>query len=290
MIQSNLKDFAAIILTHGRPDKVITYKTLREHGYTGKIFLLIDDLDPAIDKYKAKFGPEVIVFDKMKVKSEIDCGNNFNEHRAILFARNAAFSAAEQAGVEYFIQLDDDYTGFEYRFNDTLDYVPYKKLTNLDEVLGSMLDFYKNSNITALCMAQGGDFIGGSQSTMAEKVKIKRKGMNSFICSTKRPFKFFGLINEDVNTYTKLGSLGHLFFSTNQVLLTQVRTQSSSGGMTELYLDSGTYIKSFYSVMYQPSSVKISSMNTSNSRIHHTIKWKNTVPMILREEIKHGPT
>ncbi|MCK2620993.1 hypothetical protein MZE52_22450, partial [Escherichia coli] len=38
-------DFCAFILTHGRPDKVLTYRTLRRAGYTGKIFIVVDDED-----------------------------------------------------------------------------------------------------------------------------------------------------------------------------------------------------------------------------------------------------
>ena len=40
-------------------------------------------------------------------------------------------------------------------------------------------------------MGQGGDFIGGHQSGLWKK-KLKRKAMNSFICSVNRPFKFIG--------------------------------------------------------------------------------------------------
>lgn len=56
------------------------------------------------------------------------------------------------------------------------------------------------------------------------------------------PFKFFGKINEDVNTYTLLGSRGNLFFQIPHVSLNQVTTQQSNGGMTDIYLDSGTYV------------------------------------------------
>jgi hypothetical protein len=112
--------------------------------------------------------------------------------------------------------------------------------------------------------------------------------MNSFFCSTDKPFKFFSRLNEDVNTYITLGNRGHLFFTINQVMLSQVQTQGSSGGMTEAYLDYGTYVKSFYSVMYMPSSVKVKMMNTTHKRLHHSVTWKHTTPCILREEIKRS--
>ena len=108
--------------------------------------------------------------------------------------------------------------------------------------------------------------------------------MNSFICSTDRPFKFIGAMNEDVNTYTTLGSRGELFFTYTSVQLNQAATQSQKGGITDMYLKYGTYTKSFTTVMMMPSSVKVTMMSTSNPRLHHKIKWNNTVPKILSEE------
>ena len=59
------KDFVAFILTHGRPDNVKTYKTLKKYGYTGKIYLIVDNEDKTIDKYIQNFGVEnVKIFDK----------------------------------------------------------------------------------------------------------------------------------------------------------------------------------------------------------------------------------
>ena len=40
-----MNNFAVFILTHGRPDNVITIKTLRQSGYTGKVYFIIDNED-----------------------------------------------------------------------------------------------------------------------------------------------------------------------------------------------------------------------------------------------------
>ena len=53
-------DFCAFILTHGRPDKVLTYRTLRRAGYTGKIFIVVDDEDKTRNQYMAEFGEQVL--------------------------------------------------------------------------------------------------------------------------------------------------------------------------------------------------------------------------------------
>jgi len=281
-----INDFAVFILTNNRPDKVYTYSTLRRCGYTGKIFLILDNQDKSIDQYRNNFKEdEIIIFNKDQIAKTFDQGDNFNDKRAIIYARNASFEIAENLKIKYFLQLDDDYQKFDWRFNSRKEYSAHVT-RSLDDIFKSIINFYIScENITSIAIAQGGDFIGGNTNN-DQVILLKRKAMNSFFCCIDRKFNFVGRINEDVNTYTNKGSQGLLFFTINQVSLTQKQTQTNSGGMTELYLDSGTYLKSFYSVMYQPSSVKITIMNTTNSRLHHKISWKNTVPLVIKEEIK----
>lgn len=38
-------DFGVFIITHGRANEQITLKTLKKCGYSGKVFLVIDDED-----------------------------------------------------------------------------------------------------------------------------------------------------------------------------------------------------------------------------------------------------
>ena len=279
------KDFAVFILTHGRPDNVITYHTLKTSGYTGKIYIVIDNEDKLADKYYENFGDKVIMFDKKAIAETFDEADNFEDRRAIVYARNACFKIAEELGITYFMQMDDDYGSFHFRIYKSNKDTP-KRIKKIDKVLDVMLEFYKTIPAKSIAMAQGGDFIGGAGSGTAKKKQLKRKCMNSFICSTERPFKFNGRINEDVNTYTHKASIGDLFFTIPTLSLEQKTTQSSTGGMTDIYLDKGTYIKSFYSVIFQPSSVKVALMGDKNMRLHHRVSWKHTTPVILEEKYK----
>lgn len=271
------KDFAVFILTHGRPDNIKTLSTLKKCGYTGKIYFIVDNEDKCIDKYIQNFGHEnVKIFDKKFYADNIDEGNNFDNRKVIIHARNACFDIAKDLGIKYFIQLDDDYYYFGYRYESGA-----KIIKNLDNVFDIVLNFYKSVNINSIAFSQGGDHIGGFSG-----IKLKRKCMNSFICCTDREFQFVGSINEDVNTYTSLGSRGNIFFTFTNLQLDQKDTQSNNGGMTDEYALTGTYVKSFHSVLMQPSSVKVSMMNSNNPRLHHSIKWVNTVPMIINENFK----
>lgn len=270
-------NFAVFILTHGRPDNVKTYTTLKKCGYTGPIYFIVDNEDKHINNYQKNYGIDnVKIFDKKLMADEIDEGNNFDNRKVIIHARNASFKIAKEIGVKYFVQMDDDYYYFGYRYETGA-----KIIKNLDNVFNIMLDFYKSVDIKSIAFSQGGDHIGGFSG-----IKLKRKCMNSFFCSTDRPFQFIGSINEDVNTYTTLGSRGDVFFTFTNIQLDQKDTQSNNGGMTDEYALTGTYVKSFHSVMMQPSSVKASMMNSNNKRIHHSIKWINTTPMILSNQYK----
>lgn len=281
------RDFCAFILTHGRPDKVVTYVSLRKMGYTGKVFFVVDDEDQTRDRYIENFGADnVITFSKEEIAQTFDECDNFSDRRSIVYARNACFQIAEDLGYRFFIQLDDDYHDFRYRFDDALEYV-FDRIHSLDKVFTALLTYFKETpQLACLAIGQGGDFIGGDQSWIVNRVRTRRKAMNSLICSTDRPFKFTGRINEDVNAYTHLGSQGKLFLTVLNVSLSQLQTQSNAGGMTDIYKASGTYVKSFYTIMHCPSSVFIKEMAGEHGRIHHEVKWRYAVPCILNEEHK----
>lgn len=280
-------DFAVFILTHGRPDRVDTYKTLIKCGYTGRLYFVIDNEDKTADKYYENFGDKVIVFDKAAIAETFDEGDNFQDRRAVIYARNACFGIAKKLGLKYFIELDDDYVDFRYKMDGRFNSIDRAEIKSIDHVFVSMLEYYKKTPAKSISMAQGGDFIGGIQNDIDKSINRRRKCMNTFICSVDNPFHFVGRINEDVNTYTWYQGLGNLFLTFPLVAIQQRQTQKNGGGMTDLYIDSGTYVKSFYTVMYAPSCVHIAKMlSHHDERLHHKINWDNAVPCILSEDIR----
>ena len=282
-----IDDFVVFVLTHGRADNVKTAATLERCKYKGPVVYVVDDEDAQLPRYIENFGAEnVEIFNKDEIAKRFDRGDNFGKKGAIIYARNVCFEIARKRGYKYFIELDDDYTSFSFRFNDKLDFVA-SSIKDLEKTWSIMLEYFKNTpGITTIAMAQGGDFVGGGSGTLGKCIP-KRKAMNSFICSVERQFDFVGTINEDVNTYTSEGRRGKIFLTVPLVALNQVTTQKNKGGMTELYLDSGTYIKSFYSVIYTPSAVKVAVMGgNTEKRLHHSVAWNNCVPKILPRTFK----
>lgn len=275
------KKFAAFILTHGRPDAVYTYESLRNAGYTGDIFLIIDNEDSTADGYRKRFGKDnVIMFDKAAIAQTFDTADTQEDRRSIVYARNASFDIAKQLGLDYFIQLDDDYKSWSHRWvigNDC----KTAAIRSMNEVFTAMIKFLDDTGAATVAMSQGGDHLGGTY--LKRRKMLLRKAMNTFVCRTDRPVKFVGRMNEDVNTYVTNSIRGDLFFTILALDVTQTQTQQTSGGMTELYLDTGTYMKSFYTVMMAPSCVRIEPMKTTKPRLHHNIRWDRCAPKIISD-------
>ncbi len=282
-------DFAAFVLSHGRADRVITVDALRRAGYTGRLYVVVDDEDPALDEYRTRYGDAVLTFSKPDVAETFDVGDLEPNRQTVAYARNACWDLARSVGVRYFAELDDDYKDFLYRVVGRTDGgLPRLRgwaIRNLDGVLEAMVRFVEETPTTTIAMSQGGDWMGGTEGAMAA-IRLKRKAMNSFVCDVDRPFDFVGRLNEDVNTYLALGRTGRLFFTVSTVQLNQLATQSNEGGMTDAYLDAGTYVKSFFSVLYAPSCVQIRSMGRTDRRLHHRIDWDAAVPKIVSAKLR----
>lgn len=280
-------NFAVFILTHGRPDKCITYSTLRKYGYTGKVYFLLDNEDETIKQYKKNFGKEnILIFNKKEVANRTDRGDNFEKLNTVLFARNEQFNIAKKIGIKYFLVLDDDYKEFRYKMNNEYKYIPGNnpKIKSLDKIFNLLLRYYKSiPQLLCLSIAQGGDFFGG---VMNESNGLRRKCMNFYICDVDKPFIFYGRMNDDVNTYMTNGMRGGLFITFPYLSLEQGTTQKTKGGLTDMYLSYGTYIKSFYTVLFCPSFSKVTLMQSKHPRLHHSISWDNAVPVIISDEYK----
>lgn len=280
-------NFCIFIISHGRPNNLYTLKTLQKMGCTIDTYIVIDNHDDCVDDYIKKYKKMVYIFDKDKYATLVDQYDNFNNLRTTTHARNACFDLAIELGYKYFLVLDDDYTNFRFRINSKLEHS--KKgpsiTNNLNQIFYDTLSYYINSNFTSICFAQGGDFLG-LEANFYRKDGPKRKAMNSFFCSVDRRFWFISRLNEDVNTYMSLGHQGNVFMTIPFVQLEQKATQKTKGGMTEAYIDNGTYVKSFYTILCRPDCTKISLM--VGGRVHHLINWDYATPCIINEKYKNN--
>lgn len=274
------KDFAIFILSHGRANTISTYKALRDGGYTGRTYVVIDNEDDQEDLYRQKFGDDIIQFDKRDYLEKTDLGDLDTDRRIGVFARNFIQDEAKRLGYKFHLQLDDDVHGFTYRFAQGK-VLRALHCSHLDEVFSGMVEYMKETPITSLSFALSAYNMGGVDGSIKEG--MTRKTMTTFLMRADDVQYFHMRMNDDITTSLINGMRGKLYYSYLPIEVEVDKTQVKAGGMTDIYQKSGTYRKSFYSVMCCPSCVKVSAMGITDYRIHHTISWNNAVPKLLSE-------
>lgn len=283
------EDFAVFIISHGRPDIVYTYDALQEQHYTGPTYIVIDNEDETAESYYQRYGGQVLMFDKETAIARTDSALPPSYRRASTFARNAIFSVAQQVGARWFLLLDDDYHGFYWEANGSgLPLISERRVKDLDYVFAVYLDFYRSvPNLMALAMGQSGEFLGGIADGL-KGYRTKRKAMNVFFLSTERPFPWLGLLNEDTTTAAHLGHMGYLFITAYPVIIKSGRTQQSRGGLDDIYRRLGTYTKSFFTLLWEPSFARVVPLYGGEAypRIHHRVYWRYGVPLIVPESLR----
>lgn len=279
-----------IVISYNRPDRLPTINRLATMNYTGPVALLIADDDPQRDLYHELHGDKVVEFNKAATAAipEFDNGDNFGSYNTAVYPRNACHPIASELGYRWYLILDDDYSWMEWRYDPHDRTYNYRRLFKLEGVIEALRDFQEATGIY-IAISQGGEWLGGSNSGFGQAITVKRKMMNWFMYdTTQEPYYQPGNINEDVNKYTEDQRRGDVTcMTTNMVSLSQWNSQKNEGGMQDAYLDYGTYVKSFYTVMRCPSAVIVKPLGSNTKpRLHHSVDWDAVAPKIVGEHHK----
>lgn len=251
-------DFAVFILTHGRAKEQKTLKTLLNTGYTGKYYLVVDNLDKQQEEYSRIYGEHVIVFDKLNAYEITDTFHNEKILKAVVFPRNMIFEMARQRGIQYFAMCDDDISRIEYKNENDGKMRTTKVTKNINRILEAYVHFSETSKLTVLGFCESGVFIGGVN-------QIVKNGYTPsigkfMIFRTQDEVKYRGLYYEDNIASLDIPLQGRISLSPTMISITsQVDVKKSArGGMHETYDKTAEcYVCSFMVLMAHPSGVKI---------------------------------
>lgn len=279
------EDFAAIIISHGRPD-CKTIEVLKKYGYTGRYYIVVDDEDEALSEYKKNYGEHVHVFKKM---DNFDLCDNFDGPKGVAtYARNECWNVAEKNKVKYFIMFDDDLEsmGFRYIKDDKLKGMT---MSNIDRVFEAYCEVMDNTNITCTGFGNVIDYIGGIAGFESRRNK-KRGIVNAFFLRTSDRFDFCGRYSEDTITPVTESIRGKIFlgfidvYQVFDVWMPSRKNKLDIGGCQEAYKNNNSYVLRFYAVMYQPSCVCIRS--SKDNGWDNGIATNNAYPKIISERWK----
>lgn len=279
---NDLNNVPIFILTYGRAEKQLTLKTLKKYSITDNVHLVVSDDDPQLNLYKAKYSNLLKIFNREDVQD--DMMDNLEQKSGVISARNYCFELAKRLNSKYFIMLDDDYTAFSFRYVKD-GKLREKAVTNLKTLFNLSLNFLSQTKLDVFCWAQGGDFIGGVESALV-KNGFARKAMNIYFWKTTSEIRFPGRINEDTNMYVHYGKQGKLMLTNSFAMIHQLKTQENEHGMSDLYKDNGTYLKSMYSVIEEPAIVSLTAMGVAHLRIHHKVSWNACTPKVISQQHK----
>jgi len=89
--------FAVFILSHGRAGNVKTYQTLIDQGYTGKIYIIVDDEDDMQQSYVDRYGTDVVrIFSKQAASVLVDPADLEPKLKGVIYARNYCHTIAAE--------------------------------------------------------------------------------------------------------------------------------------------------------------------------------------------------
>lgn len=273
-------DFTIYVMSHERSDDMATVRALRKSGYSGKIIVVVDDLDGEIYEYKEKIDEMqntfLHVFSKSEVAKNLDLMDNFGALGLGVYARIAIMEDAKKNGREIYGIFDDDVTEFAYRY-DFYGTMKKKPITNMDKVIKAMIEFLRVPRVSILSFQNDGGYFGGVNGEFKRGFGY-RPDQTYFCKGWDIPFRGSRSDDEIGNAGTwRKGQCAYSIYAINHKTPSR---GSNSGGMNADYAKNSMYTVNMYLVMDDPSSCFISG---------DKIKYKPNCrrPKILSEKVKN---
>lgn len=277
------KDFACIVISHGRPE-CSTVKVLRECGYTGKIYIVVDDEDKTLPDYIERYGADVHVFHK---EESFDTGDLGGNKGIATFARNECRKVAVKNNASYYFMLDDDLKSLSYRYNDN-GHLRGIKTRELDRLFNEICTYFDETPVQCIGFGNAVDYIGGVPTF--ESGNASRVVMNGYFLRTENIFFWNGRYSEDFITEVMCGRKGQAWFRFTHVMnqfdvWLPKKNQEYTGGCIASYKSEGSFKLRFYATMFYTDCIKI--RQTENG-FDSSIDTTRAFPKILSGRYKKG--
>lgn len=244
--------FAVFILSHKRADRVETFATLKNAGYTGKIYVVVDNQDPMLEKYQERFGDDVLVFDKQIYIDKTDTLETDRKRSSAVYARNFIEDAAKKFNLDVFGMFDDDVLNLRYRWIECGKIRSMKVYQGLDDILNYYIEYMLRSNFQAISFGNVMTFVGGIDG-LESRLSKERLTFQIHIRNTKYPLEWKSIINNDSITELQSIKLGNIWLSIPWIVYDSPVMNTLSGGMKSVYDSLSSFSRAFYATIAEPS-------------------------------------
>lgn len=276
---------AIFITSHNRADKVMTYNTLKKGGYTGRVFIVIDDEDEQLDLYVKNYGSAIIVYNKEKAMSECDTVINTGLKKSVTFARIAVEKIAQKSNLDAFAILDDDILNLRYRIIEDGKVKSMSVRSGLDKVFEYYYSFMLQNDIAVTSFCSPMFYVAGTHN-LATRLTKSREAYQIFLRNPKFKLNWVGVMRQDMLTNSLTEQIGYVwltlpYISYDAIPMNEFR--SNIGGMHETYQNMPEYVRAMLGVIVHPSSLYVRCNETCTK-----IGWirDNGLPCIISSRFK----
>lgn len=282
------EDFAIFICTHGRPNKQLTLDALQKCGYTGRLYLVLDDTDSSIQQYIDTFGADkLLVFDKQHYIDTNDVGSLPPNFKTILYAKNAVEDMAQALKLKSFIIADDDIYSFRLRLPKDEEHLSSFVITDINPVIEAYSDFMLESGFTAVGICGSIHFVAGRKVFDNENIQKYRVPYNFVFRNSSYKMEWVSSFGEDIITAMEYNKRGHKLLDLPYFQYDTIPPGRAieSGGMSDLYNSMSQFILCCYDYIYNPSSIKLCvNRNRWNAQILKNHVYPKIVSQSYRKE------
>tara|TARA_R100000781_G_scaffold106674_3_gene70731 strand:+ start:1144 stop:2055 length:912 start_codon:yes stop_codon:yes gene_type:complete len=270
------------IPSYHRATNIKTAKFLVQKGYEAKkIHIIIDDEaeDNLIYKEEVnKLGCNLHIFNMEESRRRYDYIHRPSKsRRSAGQARNMFYDIAKKEGIEFYLVMDDDTTGFEIR-----PYGVYRRMATIDElnlVYNSIKEFMQRQKIGVFGLSQTGDMFARTNTKI-----LRNKVMNTTFIDTRFIYRGERGV-QDNDTSQFVGVMNEGFFTgslASGLVLKQTSSATASGGLTDLYNECKLLNKSLIVPIQFPSLCHAEKQKRNGGRIHHKINNKHLSPKLIQ--------
>ena len=201
---------AIFICTHGRPNSQYTLNTLRNSGYTGDIYLVVDDEDDTVCRLY-ELGYKVLNFCKQQYIDKSDTGTNENQRKCILYAKNFCEDIAHQMHLDAFVIADDDILNFRFRYVEDGHLKSQKVISTMDDIIQAYYKAMIDCDMVATGFGFTQFYFSGTESFSSENVQKYRVPYNFVFRNAKHKVDWMSWFGEDIITAVYYGRTGQLW-------------------------------------------------------------------------------
>lgn len=276
--------YAVFICTHGRPDSQYTLETLNRCGYTGKVYLIVDDEDDTVHNLmkNTQDKASIAMFNKQMYIDKSDTGTNEDQRKCILYAKNFCEDFAKGLNLDAFIIADDDITKFRYRYVED-NKLKTLNITEMDAIIEAYLEAMFDCDMAATGFGFTQFYFSGIHSFDNDNIQKYRVPYNFVFRNSKHRIDWMSWFGEDIITAVYYGRIGEYMTAIPYVQQEIVPLASADGGMKDTYDSNSDVRLAMQNVMYLPTELKAYQYK---GKFMASINRDNAFPRVINSRYK----